>query len=64
MIPLLFQLLNQMTEISNELTNAEKSNQFIEGKEKEYLEENDGGEKMKGTFVQKTISMNENKTLV
>ena len=53
-----------MTEISNESTNAEKSNQFTEGNEKEYLEENDGGEKMKGTFVQKTISMNENKTLV
>ena len=64
MIPLLFQLLNQMTDISNVSTNAEKSNQFIEGKEKEYQEENDGGEKMKGTFVQKTISMNENKTLV
>ena len=53
-----------MTEISNESTNAEKSNQYIEGKEKEYQEENDGGEKMKGTFVQKTITMNENKTLV
>ena len=53
-----------MTEISNESTNAEKSNQYKAGKEKEYQEENDGGEKMKGTFVQKTITMNENKTLV
>lgn len=53
-----------MTEISKETTNPEKSNQCIEGKEKDNQEGYDGGEKMKGTFVQKTISMNENKTLV
>ena len=45
-----------MNELSNGSMMAEKSHQYTENGSQE---ENTGGEKLKGTFVQKTVSMND-----
>ena len=50
-----------MNEMSNGSTMAEKPHQYT-GNESQ--DEHNGGEKLKGTFVQKAVSTNENKTLV
>ena len=50
-----------MNEMSNGSMMAEKSHQYTENGSQE---ENHGGEKLKGTFVQKTVSINESKTVV
>ena len=60
-IQISFQLLKQMNEMSNGSMMAEKPHQYAENGSQE---ENNGGEKLKGTFVQKTVSINESKTVV
>ena len=53
-----------MTEQSNNSLMAEERRQQSYTEENELQNKVDGAEKLKGTFVQKTVSINERKTLV
>ena len=53
-----------MTEQSNNSLMAEERRQQSYTEENELQKKDDGAEKLKGTFVQKTISINESQTLV
>ena len=53
-----------MTQNANNFTMTEEPHKYFNGEENELQTNNDGGENLKGTFVQKTVSINERKTLV
>ena len=53
-----------MTEQSNNSLMAEERRQQSYTEENELQKQEDGAEKLKGIFVQKTVSINESQTLV